>query len=57
MIKEIDFLANTHLSVKKFNSELYKAIDSNNKESLWQLSKLITKYQIQYQARQLFKDS
>ncbi len=57
ILKEIDFLASTNISVKEFYSDLHKAIESNNKDSVWQLSKIITRYQIQTQTRQQFNDS
>ena len=44
--KEINFLDKTRMTYKQFYNDLSKAMDSNNLQSLWRLSKTITKYHI-----------
>ena len=46
VIKELDFFAQNKMSVDQFYADIKNAIKSNNMQSIWQLSKIITRYQI-----------
>lgn len=45
--KEFDFLANNNINMKEFYLDIKKAINSSNMQSIWQLSKIITRHQLQ----------
>ncbi|MFX1357016.1 MAG: hypothetical protein ACFFA8_06990 [Promethearchaeota archaeon] len=42
-----DLIENDQLNISKFYSELDKAITSNNIQSIWELSKIITRFHSQ----------
>ncbi|MHA1337014.1 MAG: hypothetical protein ACTSPW_14965, partial [Promethearchaeota archaeon] len=44
IIDEIEFFEATKMSLRKFYKDLHDAMDTNNTESIWQLSKIITRY-------------
>lgn len=46
IIKDLDFLASNHKTLNQFYQDIKKAIQSNNTQSLWQLSKVITRHQL-----------
>jgi len=46
-IIETDLIESNQLNILKFYSELDKAIISNNIQSIWELSKIITRYHFQ----------
>ncbi len=46
VIKELDFFVQNKMSVERFYADIKNAIKSNNMQSIWQLSKIITRYQI-----------
>jgi len=41
--KDIEFLDSNNISLTKFYNDLNKAVASNNVQSIWQLSKIITR--------------
>jgi len=41
-----EFPDNNQINIKKLNKELNKAINLNDKQSIWKLSKIITRYQV-----------
>jgi len=43
-IMETDLIESNQLNIAKFYSELEKAITSNNIQSIWELSKIITRF-------------
>lgn len=43
-IIETDLIESNQLNIAKFYSELEKAITSNNMQSIWELSKIITRF-------------
>lgn len=46
VIKDLDFLAKNNMSIKQFYQDIKKAINSSNIQSIWQLSKTITRQQL-----------
>jgi hypothetical protein len=46
IIKDLDFIANNNISIKEFYQDIKKAINSSNMQSIWQLSKIITRHQL-----------
>ncbi len=46
VIKDLDFLAKNNTSIKQFYKDIKKAINASNKQSIWQLSKIITRHQL-----------
>ena len=46
IIKDLDFFAYHHKSLSQFYQDIQNAIKSNNTQSLWQLSKVITRHQL-----------
>ncbi|MHA1437044.1 MAG: hypothetical protein ACTSPD_05665 [Promethearchaeota archaeon] len=46
IIEEIEFLEQSKMSLTKFYKDLRNALDSHNNQSIWQLSKIITRYQM-----------
>jgi len=46
IIKDLDFLVYNHTSLNQFYQDIKSAIKTNNKQSLWQLSKMITRHQL-----------
>ena len=46
IIKDLDFIANNNMSIKQFYNDMKKAIQSSNTQSIWQLSKIITRHQL-----------
>ena len=45
-IKELKFLDFSRMTFKQFYHDLNDAVDSKNTPSLWQLSKIITRYHL-----------
>jgi hypothetical protein len=46
-IKEIRFLDFSRMTFKQFYTELSNSVESNKTQSIWQLSKIITRYQLE----------
>ena len=44
--KEIEFLETNRMSLRKFYRDLEGALETQNEQSVWALSKIITRYQI-----------
>ncbi|MFX1393687.1 MAG: hypothetical protein ACFFAH_08935 [Promethearchaeota archaeon] len=42
--KDIEFLESNNVSLTKYYNDLNKAVVSNNIQSIWQLSKVITRF-------------
>ncbi len=45
-IKDFDFTENNNMSLKQYYKDIKKAINSSNTQSIWQLSKIITRQQL-----------
>jgi len=46
LTKQPDFFANNNLDIKEFYQDIKKAINLCNMQSIWQLSKIITRHQL-----------
>ena len=46
VIKDLNFLAKNNMSIKQFYQDIKSAINSNNMQSIWQLSKIITRHRL-----------
>jgi len=46
--KDIEFLDSNNISLTKFYNDLNKAVATNNVQSIWQLSKIITRYRLKF---------
>jgi hypothetical protein len=46
IIKDLEFVADNNMSIKEFYRDIKKAINSSNMQSIWQLSKIITRHQL-----------
>ena len=46
--KDIEFLDSNNISMTKFYNDLNKAVASNNVQSIWQLSKIITRLYLNF---------
>ncbi|MFX0187391.1 MAG: hypothetical protein ACFE8A_06615 [Candidatus Hodarchaeota archaeon] len=46
--KEIKFSDYNNKSLTKYYNDLNKAVASNNVQSIWQLSKIITRYRLKF---------
>ena len=46
VIKDLDFLAKNNMSIKQFYHDIKKAINASNTQSIWQLSKTITRHKL-----------
>ena len=46
VIKDLDFLAKNNMSIKQFYQDIKKAMNSSNMQSIWQLSKTITRHKL-----------
>ncbi|TFG28948.1 MAG: hypothetical protein EU532_04245 [Promethearchaeota archaeon] len=46
VIKDLDFFVYHNKSLTQFYQDIKNAINANNTQSLWQLSKIITRHEI-----------
>jgi len=46
LLKKTTLIENNQLDIPKFYKELENAISTNNMQSIWELSKMITRYHI-----------
>ena len=46
VIKDLDYFAKNNMSIKQFYQDIKKAMNSSNMQSIWQLSKTITRHQL-----------
>ncbi len=46
--KDIEFIESNNISLTKFYSDLNKAVISNNIQSIWHLSKVITRFRLNF---------
>ena len=44
--KEIEFLVHNHLSLVQVYKDLNNAVNSNNTQTIWRLSKIIARHQL-----------
>ena len=48
ILKEIEFLVNNDRSLTEFYHDLNKAVKTNSIQSIWQLSKIITRFHLNF---------
>lgn len=46
IVKDLDFLIYNNISLTKFYREIKNAMNSNRDQSIWHLSKIITRHQL-----------
>lgn len=48
ILKEIEFLVSNDMSLTDFYNDLNKAVRTNNIQSIWKLSKIITRFHLDF---------